>query len=196
MYTHAGPRLTYEGWMKALVAGRSFVTSGPLLELTVDGHEPGDTIQLPLSGPASVTVRARVDSIVPMSTLSIVRNGEIVASLDVTGAERGHAELTRTIEVPESGWVAVRVDGDGKPHHLVMKSLVFAHSAPVYVTRGSTPARSPEAARYFIKWIDRSIELIDAEQTWNSAEDKKHAIDVFRRGRQVYEQMLGTTGPR
>ena len=194
VYTHAGPQLTYDGWMKALLAGRSFVTSGPLLQFTVDGHEPGDTVRLAPAGKASVTVRARVDSIFPMSTLSIIRNGEVVASLDVTQAEQGHAELTRAVDVPESGWLALRVDGDGKPHHLVMKSAVFAHTAPVYVMRGSTPTRSLDSARYFIKWIDRSIELIEVEQTWNSPADKQHVIEVFRRGRQVYEHMLTTTG--
>ena len=193
VYTHAGPQLTYDGWMKALLAGRSFVTSGPLLQFTVDGHEPGDTIPLPASGKASVTVRAQVNSIFPMSTLSVVRNGEVVASLDLTHAENGHAELTRAIDMPESGWLALRVDGDGKSHHLVMKSSVFAHTAPVYLTRGSAPTRSAESAQYFVKWIDRSIELIEAEQTWNSAADKQHAVDVFRRGRQVYERMLRTT---
>ncbi len=193
VYARAGAQLTYDGWMKALLAGRSFVTSGPLLQFTVDGHEAGDTISLPASGNASVTVHALVDSIVPMSTLSVIRNGEVVASLDLTRVKNGHAELAQTVDVPESGWLALRVDGDGKTHHLVMKSSVFAHTAPVYVARGSAPTRSAESARYFITWIDRSIELVEAEKTWNTPADKQHVIDVYQRGRQVYERMLSTT---
>jgi TolB protein len=193
VYTHAGPQLSYDGWMKALVAGRSFVTSGPLLQFTVDGHEPGDSIQLPESGKASVTVHARVDSIFPMSELSIVRNGKVVESMDLTNVQSGgHAELTRTIDIPESGWLALRVEGDGKPHHGLMKSAVFAHTAAVYVMRGSRPTPAAESAGYFIKWIDRSIELIKSEKDWNSPADKQHAIDIFQRARDVYERMLNS----
>ena len=102
----------------------------------------------------------------------------------------GHAELTRTIDIPESGWLALRVDGDGKPHHGVMKSAVFAHTAAVYVMRGSRPTPAAESALYFIKWIDRSVELIKAEKDWNSPADKQHAIDIFQRAGKVYEERL------
>jgi len=194
VYARAGPQLTYEGWMKALLAGRSFVTSGPLLQFAVEGREPGETLRLPESGLVSVTVRVQADSIVPMKTLSIVRNGEPVARLDLTGDHQWYVELTRTIEIPESGWLALRVEGDGQPHHLVMKSSVFAHTAPVYVQRGSRPTRSVEAARYFLDWIDRSLDTLEADANWNSAADKQHAIGIFQRGRAVYEQMLKESG--
>lgn len=194
VYTRTGSQLTYDGWMKALLAGRSFVTSGPLLQFTVDGREPGDTVHLSESGNASVTVRAQADSIFPMKTLTIVRNGETVARLDLTDEQQTHAELTRTIEIPDSGWLALRVEGDGQPHHLLMKSSVFAHTAPVYVQRGSRPTRSTEAARYFVDWIDSSMENLQADAHWNSAADKQHAITIFQRGRAVYEQMLWESG--
>ena len=38
-----GP-LTYEKWIAGLRAGRSFVSNGPILELSVDGKEIGDTV--------------------------------------------------------------------------------------------------------------------------------------------------------
>ncbi len=190
VYAHAGATLTYDAWMRALREGRSFVTSGPLLQFTVEGHEPGETLTLPPSGAARVTVQVRVDAIVPMRTLTVVRNGEPVATLDVSRTPGGHAELTRTIDVPASGWLAARIDGDGEPHHGVMKSAVFAHTAPVYVMRGTARPRDPETVRYFLRWIDRSLELLDAETDWHSPADKQHAIDVFRQGRRVYEQLL------
>jgi len=86
----------------------------------------------------------------------------------------GHEELTKEIEIPESGRLAVRVEADGKPHHGVMNSTVYAHSGAIYLKRGSTPTRSAEDARSFIKWIDRSVELIEAEKDWNSPADKQH----------------------
>ncbi len=41
---------TFEAWSAAVRAGRTFVTSGPVLELTVEGTEPGGVIRLPAGG--------------------------------------------------------------------------------------------------------------------------------------------------
>jgi hypothetical protein len=41
-----GP-LTFDGWAGAVRSGRTFVTSGPILDLALDGHELGDVIRLP-----------------------------------------------------------------------------------------------------------------------------------------------------
>ncbi len=40
-------KLTAENWIGALKQGRTFFTSGPLLELTVNAAGPGETIKLP-----------------------------------------------------------------------------------------------------------------------------------------------------
>jgi hypothetical protein len=56
-----------EKWIAAYKAGRTFVGNGPMLLLDVHGREPGDAIQL--TGARSVTVRARAQSMVPMSVL-------------------------------------------------------------------------------------------------------------------------------
>ena len=51
---------TFEAWAAAVRAGRTFATSGPVIELTVDGHEPGGVIALPAGGGhLDVQVRAR-----------------------------------------------------------------------------------------------------------------------------------------
>ena len=36
---------TYQAWIDALKAGRTFVTNSPVLQLTVNGQEPGATVQ-------------------------------------------------------------------------------------------------------------------------------------------------------
>ena len=69
--------LTYDGWCRAVRSGRTFLSGGPLLSLTVDGREPGDTIEL--SGPGTVTIDAAVTSIFPLRSLQVVANGEVVA---------------------------------------------------------------------------------------------------------------------
>ncbi|HEY7828425.1 MAG TPA: CehA/McbA family metallohydrolase, partial [Candidatus Limnocylindrales bacterium] len=43
----AGRAPSFGAWAAAIRAGRTFATSGPILELLVDGHEPGAVISLP-----------------------------------------------------------------------------------------------------------------------------------------------------
>ena len=47
VYVRSGAKLDYDKWMADFRAGKSFVTSGPLVLLKVNGREPGDEIRLP-----------------------------------------------------------------------------------------------------------------------------------------------------
>ena len=71
--------LTMDGWFQGIRDGRSFVSSGPLIEFTVDGRGPGE--QLDLDGPAEVHVRGRVWGVVPMERVELVVDGDVVAHL-------------------------------------------------------------------------------------------------------------------
>ena len=57
-------KLKAENWIGALKQGRTFFTSGPLLELTVDTAGPGDTVNLPATG-GQVVVKAQVELLIP-----------------------------------------------------------------------------------------------------------------------------------
>lgn len=52
VYVHLTGEFSYAEWFRALKRGRSFATNGPMLFLTVNGSEPGDTIRLPDQGGA------------------------------------------------------------------------------------------------------------------------------------------------
>ncbi|MGI8868586.1 MAG: CehA/McbA family metallohydrolase [Mycobacteriales bacterium] len=132
-YARLGPsdELTYDGWCRAVRQGRTFLSGGPLLTLTVDGREPGDTVDL--SGPGTVTVEARADSVFPLRSLEIVCNGELVAAETTDSA--GHLSLSETVRVSGSSWIVGRAFG--LDHHLdEWGRRVFAHTSPVYVACG------------------------------------------------------------
>ena len=85
--------------LRALRQGRAFVTSGPMLLLTVEGHEPGE----PLAIPAATRVRTRVAVLAPpwmhVDAVSVLRDGEVVERLDVP-ASAEMVRLDRTVEIP------------------------------------------------------------------------------------------------
>ena len=55
VYTKVEGRLGIKSWLDALVAGRSFISNGPLLSLNVDGKDLGATVDL--SSGREVSVR-------------------------------------------------------------------------------------------------------------------------------------------
>src|SRR5262249_20829697 len=46
VYVHLPDGFSYAGWVKGLNAGRSFVTTGPMLFVELDGQDPGHTFRL------------------------------------------------------------------------------------------------------------------------------------------------------
>jgi hypothetical protein len=128
--------LTFEAWAAAVRAGRTFVTSGPVLELAVDGHEPGDVIQMRSAGRLEVVARARAAQPV-ISELELVVNGRVVAA---TRAPTGSTELTlhETVEVAAGAWIAAR---SRSPHQIesAFATSMAAHTSPVYVEVADRP---------------------------------------------------------
>ena len=66
-----GHEFSFISWCDALKAGRTFVSSGPLVDLDVDGIGIGGEVMLP-DGGGSVTISARVRSIFPVFNLEAV----------------------------------------------------------------------------------------------------------------------------
>jgi hypothetical protein len=61
VYVRLHDTFSYEGWFRALKAGRSFATNGPMLFFTVDGKEPGEDLHFPGSH-SRVRVHAETSS--------------------------------------------------------------------------------------------------------------------------------------
>lgn len=111
-YTRVEGRLERESWLEGIRRGRTFVTNGPLLELSLDGAGIGDTLDLP--GPQRVRVEGAVhfdpERDAPGS-VELLRNGEPVPAPTRTPAP-GEIRLEVDSEVDGPAWFALRVLGD------------------------------------------------------------------------------------
>ena len=85
-YARLDEEFSYQAWCRAVRSGRTFLSGGPLLTLSADGHEPGDTVGL--SGPGTVSVHASVRGIFPLRSLEIICNGEVVAQAAADGGRK------------------------------------------------------------------------------------------------------------
>ena len=74
----AGAARDIAGWFRGASDGRSFVTTGPILLLEVDGQKPGSLIAQTGPGPAQGAAKARVISLVaPVTNLQLMVNGRV-----------------------------------------------------------------------------------------------------------------------
>ena len=187
VYVKSGSPLDYGNWIRGLTEGRSFVTNGPLLFLKVEGREPGDELRLP-EGTTTVRVEAEASSILPMESLDILVNGKVVSATKPDDPYR--IELDTTVPLPASGWIAARVTGPEKVHWL-MDSYVYAHTSPIYVVKGNEAPSSPEDARYFVRWIERVLQLLEESDAFDTAKQKTEVIELWRKGREIYAGLTG-----
>ncbi len=143
-----GP-LTLAAFFENLRKGRSFVSSGPLVDFRVEGRLPGAVV-------AGGTVAWTLDlaSALPVTHLEILVNGKVVQTLEPLAAA-GRTARSGRVTLPAGGWVAFRA-WDDRSAWPSMSSRTFAHSAPHWIGRaGSTePAPAKAAALDLLKVLE------------------------------------------
>ena len=179
----AGP-LTHRNWLAALKAGRTFATNGPLLGFTLNGQELGSELPLPAGG-GELLARVKLNSIVPVDHLEIVRNGEVAATVPLTG-DRTTVSTTLRLQVTESGWYLLRARGNG-PAYPVLDSYPYATTSPIYVTVGAQAVRSARDAEYFVAWIKRLEAAAQANKDWNTNQERLNTLRTLREARAEFE---------
>ena len=154
-----GEEFNYKNWCDNVTRGRTFHSGGPIINLTVDGKEIGDTIRI--SGSGTVEVEAWAESILPIFTLQIVLNGKVVASTD-SKEGTGKLKIRESIKIDQHSWIAARCGGPGYygtealgsfkspswanqfsankdilgAHYDGWRRGVFAHTSPIYIECG------------------------------------------------------------
>jgi hypothetical protein len=139
---------SYDAWCRAVRAGRTFLSGGPLLTLAVDGRQPGDTLSM--KGPGTVSVRATAGGIFPLRKLELVCNGEVVAVVDAHGGRQ--AQIEQELAIPGNAWIACRAFG--ADYHLdEWGRRVFAHTSPVYIACGGDWTMADPAGLAYLRTL-------------------------------------------
>jgi hypothetical protein len=115
-------------WIDAVRAGRTFITNGPLIFLSVDDGAPGSVLSAPVQG-RRVRIHAWAQSAVPFDNLEVLVGGEILASKSASG-NRLAAELYAEVDVKDPTWVAARCWSAAR---LPDGQCAYAHTSPVYI---------------------------------------------------------------
>lgn len=177
VYAYLGQEeFNYPNFVRAVKAGNTFATTGPLLMFHADGHSPGGEITLGAGG-ATIQVTADAQCFVPIHRLEVIFNGKVVAVREERqGARR--IQLSESIKVEGPGWLAARCSSRSGPTSSWMFKIA-AHTSPIYVKMPGRELFSPEAAAYFLNLIDGAQLYVDTLATRPDPE-------TFSRVRKVY----------
>lgn len=176
--------LTFENWAQAVRAGRTFATTGPLLDLKVDGVAIGDTLRLPPEG-GFVQVDAVAESAWPLGRIELVQNGRVAAGESSRGGARRLAVSAR-LPCHGSGWIAARCSGaEGAP-----SGYMAAHTSPVYVACGRHRPFDGPAVEHMLTLTRGGIEYLETLSTRLSDRDHARLVRLYRQvERHLHERL-------
>lgn len=148
---HPGP-LSLRSYLSAVRAGRSFVTTGPFLELEVAGKRPGEVLPNPVPAAAAgreVDFALTVAAAMPLARVEVLVNGAVAfrsAADAPVLAGPGRTRLTGRLRLPAGGQVVARALGEGMQWP-GMDSYPFAVTGPVWLGKvGSVDQAAQRAA--------------------------------------------------
>lgn len=183
VYVHTGGSFDLAGWLRGLKVGRSFVTTGPMLFATVNGHLPGERFEFATAPSDGVTLQVESVSEKPVARIEVLVHGRVIETIvpELARTEAGawRATARRSVPIRETSWLAVRsveVQPDGRKR--------FAHTAPWYFTvagRLITPRREQ---------VDYFAGLMEGELKRNRAILPPAALAEFEQAREFYRGLL------
>lgn len=175
-YVYHPAEPSFEEWLRAATKGTSFVTTGPLLLLEVDGKRPGEVIERAGPGPHRVRAKLRYCSrVAELSSIEWIVNGEVRERTAAATKSENWQSLERTFQLDRPGWIAVRAIGrtpGGLPN-------AEAHTNPVTIR---IDGASPFDQRAIDEWLARIDEQIAVQKKRRFAE-KSRVLDYFQQAR-------------
>lgn len=182
VYIHLPNGFSYDDWITGLNSGRSFVSTGPMLEVTFNGHDPGHTFKSTLDETHHVQVEGTAQSAHPLDRIEIVVNGQvkevIEPSNELLPSGGYESSIDTIVDSDESYWVAVRCF-EKHPE----KRIRFAHTNPIYVDIANHPLRPRKSEVSFL--VQRMEEELESNREVLSSE----ALDEYRHALSIYQEI-------
>ena len=182
VYVYPGERFEADSWLDGLKAGRSFVTTGPMLNVQVDSKLPGYQFTHKTDGEYSFEVGGQVLSSKALDRIEIIINGEVVKSVKpenrATDPGAFESSLDLEVQVDRTSWIVVRaIQSGSEGRHR------FAHSAPWHISVGGKRIRPRKReVDYLIGRVEREIER-------NRGVLSDQSMDEFKRALRIYHEI-------
>jgi hypothetical protein len=188
VYAKVPGRLTSAAWLAALRAGRCQATNGPILSLTIDGKELGDTIRL--DGPKTMRMEASASGRHDFTELQLVLNGKVIKTTAAAG-QPFQTKIVHEVRMESSAWLAARIAC--KTQNELGQEL-FAHTSPIYVEMTGRPLFDVDAARAIMQEIEASQAAIRTQGTFSSPDASNRLLTMYRDGIKDLRERINQRG--
>jgi TolB protein len=178
-----GP-LSVRSWLDAVRRGRTFLSTGPLIFIDVDGHKPGDEIAVSSTAPIDVHVKAEAMSITPVDSLQIIVDGEVVKTVAAT--DKARVAFDGSVPMPNGGWIVARVLGPNSKY--IGDDYAFAQTSPVYVVRGGHRYVNAADVQFLAQTVDAIWTRVERSR-WRSDAARERFRAAIDSARAVYARL-------
>jgi len=181
VYVHLPDGFSYANWIEGLDQGRTFVTTGPMMDVRVAGRPPGSTIMA--TTPADYQIAGWIRSAGPLATIEVVSEGRVIKTIAPqnrrTASTAYESRIDESLRVERSSWLAVRcfeTTAAGRPR--------FAHSSPTHVDIAGRPLRPRREE------VEYLVSRVRDELARNENVLDQPALDEYRAALAAYERLL------
>ena len=170
----------YDAWMQGLDEGRSFVTTGPMLFVTVNNFDAGHVFKQAGQSAEIYSVAGTAQSIHPLERIEVVVNGRVAKTVPARSRKMPSGayscKINEKINVASSCWMAVRCferRPDGRCR--------FAHTAPFHVDVEDKPLRPrKEEIDFLIKRMQDQIKRNEGVLPEAALGEYRHALEIYK----------------
>jgi hypothetical protein len=188
-YVEIGPTMSWDRWIARYREGRNFVTSGPLLNFSVNEEPMGKEIQIAAGQPYRARLKVTVESRSPIQRVEFIQNGAVISREELAGESRSH-QMEKEVTVDASSWFGARVTGRQTRGIAAPGSIPRAHSGPIYITVGRKPTLIKHDVQLMLRWLDRLWALLDERNNLGPGDNRARAHQTILQARKHYETKL------
>ncbi len=184
MYVKVDGEFSYAKWIEGIRKRRTFVTSGPLVFITVNGRGIGEVLDVEKG--SELEIAAEAMSRRGIGDFEIVTNGGEVIGRVHTDQRR--AEIKTNLRADKGRWFAARCSVDGD--YYVLNGLGRAHTSAVYVNVEGAGALEREAVEYWVDLLERHKSNVAENANFKNDWQRQRAVDNIQRGLDEYRKLL------
>ncbi|MCU0721377.1 MAG: hypothetical protein MUC83_16825 [Pirellula sp.] len=171
-YAHCDSDLDQKLYWESVALGKTMVTNGPLLRVSINEQWPGSTLSSQAGEPIELNIAASLSVRDPVDYLDVIFNGDTIYSAKLEDHYR-KGEFP-PISIDKSGWLVVRVVTSHD--HLYR----YATTAPFYFEFDGKSRISTKSVEFMINWLKRSVDSIskatDTDSTMKSTLESAEAF--------------------
>jgi peptidoglycan/xylan/chitin deacetylase (PgdA/CDA1 family) len=182
VYVHLDEPFNFDAWMRGLSAGRSFVTTGPMILAKTDGEWPGATFQA--TSAKDHQLDCTVLSEQPLEAIELIVNGAVTRfepKNEKSDSGSFESKVLTHFSPETTSWLAWRCF-EKRPNN----RFRFAHTAPWHFDVTGKPLRPRKMEA---EWL---VARVKEEIARSQGIAPENLITDYRRSLDIYEQITKT----